>query len=62
MDPLEVVGALTSLFSVFTQVIVCATAEKSSIFTHTICPATADAVAIVIVRAAAELLVTWLRR
>lgn len=31
VDPFDVVGAVTVLFSVFTQDIVCATAEKSNI-------------------------------
>jgi len=62
VDPLLVVGAVPSPFSVFTHVIVCATAEKSRTRTCTSCPSTALVVVIVIVRVAAELLVTVLIR
>lgn len=62
VEPLLVVGAVTVLFSVFTHVMVWATAEKSRTRTIVIWPSTADAVVIVMVRVAAELLVTVLRR
>ena len=62
VEPLEVVGAVTELFSVFTQVMVCATAEASRILTIINWPSTALVVVIVIVRVAALLLVTVLRR
>lgn len=58
--PFEVVGTLASLFSVFTHVIVCATAEKSRICTITGCIFTAPLVVSVIVSVAAELFVTIL--
>lgn len=58
VDPFEVVGTDTVLFSVLTQVIVWATAEKSSTRTITNWPSTALAVVIVIVNVAAELFVT----
>lgn len=58
VDPLEVVGAATILSSVFTHVIVCATADASRIHTTETCLFTADVVVIVMVRVAAELLVT----
>lgn len=58
VDPLEVVGALTVEFSVLTQVIVCATALKSSTNTSENCLLTALAVAKVMVKVAAELFVT----
>jgi len=48
------------LFSVLTHVMVCATAEKSNICTTRVCMFTALAVVRVIVRVAAELLVTRL--
>ena len=51
-------GAAIELFSVLTQVIVCAAAEKSKTLTVDICPSTALAVVIVIVSVAAELFVT----
>ncbi len=60
VEPFDVVGALIVLFSVFTQVIVCAAAEESSILTMVICPSTAEVVVMVIVRVAAELFVTVL--
>lgn len=60
VEPLEVVGAVTLLFSVFTQVIVCATALKSRMRTMIIMPSTALVVVMVIVSVAAELLVTVL--
>jgi hypothetical protein len=62
VDPFDVTGAVTVLFSVFTHVIVCATALKSRIRTITIIPSTALVVVIVIVRVAAELFVTVLIR
>lgn len=58
VEPFDVVGADTVLFSVFTHVIVCATAEKSRIRIKCICPSVAPAVVSVIVRVAAELFVT----
>lgn len=62
VDPLEVVGAVTVEFSVFTQVMVCATAEKSFILTITISPSAAEVVDIVIVIVAAEELVKLFTR
>lgn len=56
--PLEVAGTVASQFSVFTQVSVCATAEKSRTLTCISIPSTADAVVSVIVSVAAELFVT----
>ncbi len=50
------------LSSVFTQVIVCAAADESNIRTTVICPSTALAVVIVMVRVAAELFVTVFKR
>ena len=58
VEPFEVAGTDTVLFSVFTQVNVCAAAEKSKILTNVNCPSVADVVVIVIVRVAAELFVT----
>ena len=49
VEPFDVVGAVTVEFSVLTQAIVWAAAEKSSILTTVIWPSTAEAVAIVIV-------------
>lgn len=57
VEPLEVVGAVTVLFSVLTHVIVWATPEKSNITTITISPSVALVVDIVIVIVAAELFV-----
>lgn len=62
VDPFEVVGAVTVLFSVLIQVIVWAAADESSILTIESCPSTADVVVMVIVRVAAELLVTVFNR
>jgi len=56
--PFEEVGTDIVLFSVFTQAIVCTTAEKSSTHTSTICLLTAPDVVSVIVRVDAELFVT----
>lgn len=58
VEPLEVVGAVTVLFSVFTQVMVWAAAEESRMRTTDIWPSVAEVVVIVMVRVAAELLVT----
>lgn len=60
VEPLEVVGAVIELFSVFTHVIVWVAALKSKILTVNSCPSTALAVVIVIVKVAAELFVTVL--
>lgn len=60
VDPFEVVGTMTVLFSVFTQAIVWATALKSRIHTIETWRLIADVVVMVIVKVAAELLVTVL--
>jgi hypothetical protein len=60
VEPLDVVGAVTPLFSVFTHVIVWAAALKSNILTVNLCPSIALAVVIVIVNVAALLFVTVL--
>ena len=57
VDPLEVVGTLIALFSVFVHPIVCAAALKSYIRTIVIWPSTAPVTAIVIAIVAAELFV-----
>lgn len=57
VEPFESIGAVPSPFSVFTQAIVCATAEKSNTRTILISQSIAPAVGKVIVRVAAELLV-----
>lgn len=62
VEPFDVVGAETVLFSVLTHVIVCATAEKSRIRTIEICPSEALVVVMVIVSVAAELFVTVFSR
>lgn len=58
VDPFEVVGTTTVLFSVFTNTRVCATPLKSKIRISESAPSTALVVVIVIVSVAAELLVT----
>ena len=60
VEPLDVVGAETVEFSVFTHVIVWATAVASRICMITGCIFTAEVVVKVIVSVAAELLVTML--
>lgn len=62
VDPFDVVGTLTVLFSVLTHVIVSATPLKSRMRTIVIWPSTALEVAIVIVIVAAELLLNVLSR
>ena len=51
-------GAVTVLFSVFTQVIVCAAALEGRTFTIRSCPSVAEVVVIVIVKVAALSFVT----
>ena len=56
--PFVLAGTTASLFSVFTQVIVCAAAEKSYILIRWSCQLVALVVVRVIVKVAAELFVT----